>query len=225
MVTCLMLAIETGKYRPEDHKRILLRKLNAERQLLADPQRGLPLIDYRTDRADLWELMVPEINKRAKTGQQVRALELGAGEGVTVRFLADKFKKYPNVKVAMTSLTSVPQHEAVKASGATVYTGVLAERLPAHWENGFDVIGTDSMLGYTDIIRTLTEIRRSLKPGGVWLGIEGFFTPSQGRHSSTRRVVINAMRSLGMQDSAGLFTKIAFFIEEDVFTVKYVKPE
>jgi ubiquinone/menaquinone biosynthesis C-methylase UbiE len=129
---------------------------------------------YGTDRHFAGVAALPLISLLgAKQNAPVSVLEVGGGEGMAMRYILDMVAAMPySVELTMTSLNPLPHHEYLKDRGVDIRTPQIAERMPAEWENTFDIVLTCCVLGWTKVKKTVGEIRRVLNPGGYWLGLE-----------------------------------------------------
>lgn len=211
-----------GQYRPEEYKRILLERMQAHEAVLQPEQQRR--ITYLVSRTRLTAAFLPEVQWRLREQAHVSLLEIGIGEGNALKKLVDKLSSADRKRVTIvgTSLIRLPVHASLKAQGMHVYTGVLAERLPKHWKNRFDIVGTDSVLPWTDVPWALQEIHRVLKPGGTYFGIE--YAGAVINDKSLPTVMTRLLTQAGMENSADGTNFGAALRRQDAFPIKYTKP-
>ncbi len=152
---------------------------------LAYPQ--LPEVLYYVDRRRIGKYVYKELEAKlvsASSSEPLRVLLLGDGVGngtkELVRLLEENYGESwrQQVELHMTSLKTYLDHKELIDKGVAVHTGILAEQLTQYGLGQFNVIGSDSLLGWTDMNYSLTQIRDSLTSNGVWIGIE-----ARGRHT------------------------------------------
>lgn len=131
---------------------------------------------FGTDRDLIGRMALPYLLDLLKQDSAPRhVLEIGGGEGKALLYLLAELETYlslPAVIFTMTSLTHQPEQAEVEAKGVTLKIPQIAEALPAEWEASFDMVLTSSLLGWVSIYETIGEIKRVLKTGGYWLGME-----------------------------------------------------
>lgn len=157
------------------HREILQNALEAERQLLEHAnQQTVKEFSYYNMRDRLAERVIPLIEKKHKSLDQVQVLEIGGGQGKATLKMAESFRErlVDSVHFSMTSLTRLPEHRILKELGVRLYYGVILEELPKPWTERFDIVCTDSVLGRANKRLAVPELFRILKPGGVWIGLE-----------------------------------------------------
>lgn len=214
-----------GSYNPERHSSILLERIQEEQRLLRNPRRTIDdAALYITDRIGLLEPVSDEIKNRLRKDQSARILEIGAGEGYIQLSLAEVFSTDERFKATMTSLSPMKEHEEVRSAGVKVYTGVLSERLPNHWTESFDIVCTDSVIGWTDVPKSLSEIRRVLAVNGVWMGLESADVSNADNSGTVKSDIEAAMKDLKMRNSESWWNKLYWWLEdESTYRIKYKK--
>ncbi|XP_051122182.1 uncharacterized protein LOC127245390 [Andrographis paniculata] len=111
-------------------------------------------------------------NLRGKVGEVV---EIGVGTGPNLKYYADDpnvrvFGIDPNKKMEKYALAAA-EAAGLPASNFTFLQGV-GEALPLKDSSADAVVGTLVLCSVSDVDQTLQEIRRVLKPGGVYVFIE-----------------------------------------------------
>ncbi|MEH7178336.1 class I SAM-dependent methyltransferase [Neobacillus vireti] len=115
--------------------------------------------------------MTKEILPREKISEKTIILDVGCGTGQTSAYIAEKYK----CKITCLDNNEIMLEKAKKRfksrnlSIETKHGSV--ERLP-FGEESFDLILSESVAAFTDVSKTLAELRRVLKPNGVLLAIE-----------------------------------------------------
>lgn len=211
--------------RRETYKKALIRGIEQEKRLLAnrDIQQGQ---EYENDRVDIFEEVNRVIHNRLKDHKWTKVLEIGGGVGIVSQAIARQYlKDYASLDMTMTSLVPLTEHKGVKESGVTVYTGVLAERLPRHWSDQFDIVFNDSVLGWCDIPTVLAEIKRVLKPGGIWIGYEGAVVRTGfSGYELMKELLPIEMDELGMKNNNGWLKMLWMEKTSNIYPIKYIKP-
>lgn len=157
-----------------DNRQYLLEVIKRETDLLLFENRFIPFSqNYFTNRERIAPF-VARIITQFPQKDKLKILEIGAGQGKAINKLVDMLGVDSNISFFMTSITSLPQHSSLKDKRIKVYTGVLAERLPTIWTGKFDLVYTDSVLGWTQPELALPEIFRILRQGGIWFGFEAW---------------------------------------------------
>jgi ubiquinone/menaquinone biosynthesis C-methylase UbiE len=137
----------------------------------------------------------------------VDVLEVGGGKGNAIVGIHEYFQRGNDpdheLSLSMTSLTKLPEHTKLKEQGVRVYTGVLAEAMPAVWAGRFDIVYTDSVLGWTKIRYAIPELFRVLKSGGIWYGFEDSIDIIP-RMQSVPELVLRELDELGIRNELTL---------------------
>ncbi len=213
-----MIPLEGVKFSEDSHKQYLLERIVSERDLMS----GAAGLIYRTNRMRITSAVRPELTRRIRKGP-LKLLEIGGGEGQAMRLILDEFHRDQRLDLTMTSLVPLPSHYELKARNVHVFTGVLAEYLPRRWENTFDIVCTDCVIGWTDIRVALSEIRRVLVLGGVWLGSE-YKNGSTSDGRNIKEAILCEMGILGMENSATQGMTCSRYLSWDgAFAVRYIK--
>lgn len=192
---------EGFRYKPELHREYLRSKLALEARL-QDPLFGQEIDQtYQTDRIRLAYVVKPELRKKLRLSQdRIQVLEVGGGVGAAMAILLDFFSEEQRIDFTMTSLIRHQRHQGLKERGVRVYTGVLIEHLPKHWTERFDIVCTDAVLGWSDMKAGISEVKRVLKHGGIWIGTEPYSGYAPSERKDMRLAVPAAMRALGMRN-------------------------
>lgn len=188
-----------------NHKVYLYRLLKRENILLAHADIPFSQPGYFVSRDVIAEFAYPYIYGLIEARCKPKILEIGGGKGKAIKkIIADNPNLDPST-ITMTSLTPLDDHKELKTRGVHAYTGVLAEQLPKQWEEQFDLVMTSALLQWTRIPMVLAEIKRVLKPGGIWLNLE------QYDNFTTCFNIKTTMDRLAMKDSTSNIDKAYYY--------------
>lgn len=215
---------ERFTYQENRHKPYLLERLVLEQKLMDPTYQAEVQQNYILDRARIIFAVRPEIRRRLASRSSIRLLEIGGGKGRGVLAIRRKFPNANALDISMTSLTPLPDHAEAREQGIHVYTGVIAEGLPTNWTDNFDIVCTDSVLGWTDMPKAIAEIRRVLATGGVWFGVEGKDSWMLNKQTKLKEALQRVMNEFGMTNSMtpGMVSNY-YLSHSGAFAVRYLK--
>lgn len=102
-----------------------------------------------------------------------RALDIGCGTGYTACVLAQGYGVQVAASDRLAGNLARTSRRALKAGVAACVRGVCADAHALPFPDGhFDLVVAESLLAFCDAPRVATEIRRVLKPGGLFGGNE-----------------------------------------------------
>lgn len=115
--------------------------------------------------------LTKKILKKVKLNQDTRVLDAGCGIGLTSAYIAKRYGCHVTAIDIHPEMTDKAT-QLMRAQGVSVHVKEASvEALPFH-DGTFDVILVESVLTFTDLTKSLPELKRVLKPGGTILTIE-----------------------------------------------------
>lgn len=103
-----------------------------------------------------------------KDWRGLHVLDVGCGGGFTCEFVAKRGARVSGVDLSPVSIETAAEH--ARANGLEIaYQVSSAENLPFKQEQFDVVVCVDVLEHVSDLRRTLAEIQRVLKPGGIFL--------------------------------------------------------
>ncbi len=115
--------------------------------------------------------LTKEMLSRERINEKTKILDVGCGTGQTAAYIAEKYK----CKMTCLDNNEMMLEKAKKrfqSRKLPIETRVgSVENLPFN-EESFDMILSESVAAFTDVSKTLPELRRVLQPKGVLLAIE-----------------------------------------------------
>ncbi|MEH7272701.1 class I SAM-dependent methyltransferase [Neobacillus vireti] len=154
--------------------------------------------------------MTKEILPRENISEKTIILDVGCGTGQTSAYIAEKYK----CKITCLDNNEIMLEKAKKRfksrnlSIETKHGSV--ESLP-FGDESFDLILSESVAAFTDVSKTLPELRRVLKPNGVLLAIEMVLEePLPKEELTTIKEFYEVPRILTVPEWNSLFQKANF---------------
>lgn len=110
----------------------------------------------------------------------LQVLEVGCGQGAN---LLEIYNQYANLvdqgQIQLTGTLLQPiSSEQQLSNQIEIIHGIEIQRMPNDWENEWDIVLTQRVLGwvheYGKLDTAFQQIRRIIRPGGIWLGFESY---------------------------------------------------
>lgn len=132
----------------------------------------------------------------------LRVLEVGCGQGAN---LLEMYNQYANlvdqgqIQLTGTLLQPIPSEQQLP-SQIEIMHGIEIQRMPEEWENEWDIVLMQRVLGwvheYGNLDTAFQQIRRIIRPGGMWLGFESYsaMSPSGLRLDHSIEVALKRMK-------------------------------
>lgn len=136
-------------------------------------------------------------------------LEVGGGRGNAISRLLSEYA-VDSRSVTMTSLLSLPEHEALIQSGVEVVTPVAIEYLPISWTNKYNIVLTSAVIQWAEIKAAIQGIQRVLMHGGFWIGLDSPATAADVEMFAHARGLSNVSASLPATEGYALNGYSAF---------------
>lgn len=161
---------------------------------------------YMMNRTDIGRLAVPLIKSLcASASDSVNVLEIGGGQGKALLYILNDLRAAgldsAQLRMSMTNLNPLPEHEELRDNGVNVITGVVAEQLPDDWCQKYDVILSMCLLGWTRMEYAMANIRFALKNQGMWHGLESIRSCPVGSTYPYEVYVPAVMEALNMENA------------------------
>ncbi|WP_053360792.1 class I SAM-dependent methyltransferase [Bacillus sp. FJAT-27251] len=170
--------------------------------------------------------LTKEILSKEEITETSTILDAGCGTGQTSAYIAETYKcsitglDHNEMMVEKAKQRFQSKNLSVEARHGSV------ENLP-FGEKSFDMILSESVLSFTDVTKTIPELRRVLKPDGVLLAIEMVLeTPLPKEERATLTKFYGIPRILTEAQWNTLFQKADFqHIHMEKFTLSFDEPE
>lgn len=122
-----------------------------------------------------WSEVITLTKRYLRDLDEIRVLELGCGAGANIPFFVAENMRYYGIEGSKTEVTKINQR--FQDDAVTVVEGDFTKEIP--FEGAFDLILDRSSMTHnaTEDIRSGIElVRRTLKPGGYYFGLDWFST-------------------------------------------------
>jgi SAM-dependent methyltransferase len=170
--------------------------------------------------------LTKEILSRENINEKTIILDVGCGTGQTSAYMAEKYK----CKITCLDHNEIMLEKAKKrfqSRNLSIETKLgSVERLP-FGEESFDLILSESVATFTDVSKTLPDLRRVLKPNGVLLAIEMVLEEPLPKEELTPFIEFYGVpRILTVSEWNSLFHKADFQqINIEKFNLPFDEPE
>ena len=170
--------------------------------------------------------LTKEILSREKINEKTIILDVGCGTGQTSAYMAEKYK----CKITCLDNNEMMLEKAKKrfqSRNLPIETRLgSVESLP-FGEKSFDMILSESVATFTDVSKTLPELRRVLKPNGVLLAIEMVLEESLPEEELTSITEFYGVPRIFTESEWNSFFQKADFqqISIDKFNLQLEEPE
>ncbi len=183
---------------------------------------------FATDRDAIGKMALPYLLQLLQASPYPRhVLEIGGGEGKALLYLINALREQvpslPTVLFTMTSLTEQPEQVELLQHGVTLKIPQIAEKLPDEWSESFDLVLTSALFGWADAEMSIREIRRVLKQGGYWLGLEAYDGMPIYQYATYQDLISSAMYMNQMENIVSDDVYTQQVRENDFFPVVYWK--
>jgi SAM-dependent methyltransferase len=185
-------------------------------------------IYFGTNRGYIADLAWPYLQKlSAAADHPLHVLEIGGGEGRAILTMLELISQYvpslPIVTFTMTSLSEQPEQYELLTRGVRLRIPQIAERLPDEWTTSFDLVMTSAVFGWANATFALPEIRRVLRPGGYWVGLELFDGRPIYESTTLQGLIHGVMVDHQMENLATQAEYQEFYDKHSQFPVVYRK--
>jgi SAM-dependent methyltransferase len=144
-----------------------------------------------------------------QVGEDARVLDLGCGSGWAARLLAGYAKRGRVVGLDI----SDEMIEAARSSSSgfdnVEFRVGSAERLPFDDADFTHAFSMESLYYYADMLAALREVRRVLKPGGLFAVVVDLYKENEPSHQWIEQLRV-PVHLLGVEEYRALFTEAGF---------------
>jgi ubiquinone/menaquinone biosynthesis C-methylase UbiE len=147
--------------------------------------------------------------ERMRVGEEARVLDLGCGSGWATRLLAGNA-----VRGFVVGLDISDEMIEVARSSSTGFDNVefrvgSAERLPFADRYFTHAFSMESLYYYEDVLAALREVRRVLRPGGLFVTVVDLYKENEPSHQWIEQLRV-PVHLLSVEDYRSLFMRAGF---------------